>query len=74
MEFIKERMDVIMIGNPGTGKTFLAKCVGSAACNVNIKVLFTSAMDMINHLIAAEAEPVSLEKAPILSIPGTSDR
>jgi DNA replication protein DnaC len=27
-----------------------------AACNANIKVLFTTAMDMINHLIAAEAD------------------
>jgi DNA replication protein DnaC len=62
LEFIKERMDVILIGNPGTGKTFLANCIAGAACNANVKVLFTTAMDMINHLIAAEADHSLLKK------------
>lgn len=62
LEFIKERMDVILIGNPGTGKTFLANCIAGAACNANLKVLFTTAMDMINHLIAAEADHSLLKK------------
>ena len=34
----------------------MAKCVAYAACNANIKVLCTTAIDMINHLIAAEAD------------------
>ena len=62
LDFIRERKDVIMIGNPGTGKTFLAKCIAYAACNANIKVLFTTAIDMINHLIAAEADRSLLKK------------
>ncbi|NTW36905.1 MAG: ATP-binding protein, partial [Syntrophobacteraceae bacterium] len=62
LEFVKERMDVILIGNPGTGKTFLAQCIAAQACNANIKVLFTSAVDMINHLIAAEADHSLLKK------------
>ena len=62
LEFVKERMDVILIGNPGTGKTFLANCIAHAACNNNVKVLFTTAMDMINHLIAADADHSLLKK------------
>jgi DNA replication protein DnaC len=62
LEFIKERMDVILIGNPGTGKTFLANCIAGAACNANVKVLLTTAMDMINYLIAAEADHSLLKK------------
>lgn len=62
LAFIKERMDVILIGNPGTGKTFLAKCIASAACNANIKVLFTTAMDMVNQLTCAEADHSLLKK------------
>ena len=56
LDFVASHSDVILIGNPGTGKTFLAKCFAYAACNANIKVLFTTAIDMINHLIAAEAD------------------
>jgi len=62
LAFIKERMDVILIGNPGTGKTFLATCIASAACNANKKVLFTTAMDMINQLTCAEADHSILKK------------
>jgi DNA replication protein DnaC len=62
LNFVKERKDVIFIGNPGTGKTFLAKCIAYAACSANIKVLFTTAIDMINHLIAAEADRSLLKK------------
>ena len=62
LEFIKHRKDIILIGNPGVGKSFLAKCMAYATTQAAIKVLFTSAMDMINHLIAADADHSLLKK------------
>lgn len=69
LEFIEQHADLIFIGNPGTGKSFLAKCIGFAACNANKKVLFTTAMDMINQLIAAEADHSLIKKLPIYTSP-----
>ena len=62
LEFIRKKKDIILIGNPGVGKSFLAKCIAYAATQASIKVLFTTAMDMINHLIAAEADHSLLKK------------
>ena len=69
LEFVQERMDIILIGTPGTGKTFIAKAITTAACNNNIKVLFTTAIDMINHLIAAEADHSLLKKLAFYQSP-----
>jgi DNA replication protein DnaC len=40
----------------------LAKTVAYAATQQGFKVLFTTAMDMINHLVAAEADHSLLKK------------
>jgi DNA replication protein DnaC len=69
LDFLSTPMDVILIGNPGTGKTFLAKAIAYAACNANVKVLFTTAMDMINHLIAAQADHSLLKKLHLYHAP-----
>ena len=62
LEFIRQQKDVILIGNPGVGKSYLAKSMAYAATQAGIKTLFTTAMDMINHLIAAEADHSLLKK------------
>lgn len=62
LEFVQKKMDVILIGNPGVGKSFLAKSLAYAATQAGIKTLFTSTTDMINHLIAAEADHSLLKK------------
>jgi len=62
LTFVEEKKDVILIGNPGVGKSFLGKCVAYAATQAGIKTLFTTAADMINHLNAAEANSMLLQK------------
>lgn len=69
LEFITGRKDVILIGNPGVGKSHLAKSVGYAATQAGIKVVFTTAMDMINQLTAAEAEHTLLKKLQYYKTP-----
>jgi hypothetical protein len=62
LDFIKQKKDIILIGNPGVGKSFLAKCLAYKAAQKGIKTLFTPTMDMLNHLIAAEADHSLLKK------------
>jgi DNA replication protein DnaC len=61
-DFIEEKKDIIFIGNPGTAKTRLAKTIALQACLKNKRVLFTTAIDMINQLIAAQADHSLLKK------------
>ena len=62
LEFVREKKDIILIGNPGVGKTFLAKCLAYASTQEGIKTLFVSTMEMINQLIAAEGDRTFLKK------------
>ena len=60
--FVQDKKDIILIGNPGTGKTFLSKCIAYAATQAGIKTLFTTAVDMINQLVAAQTDNTLLKK------------
>jgi len=62
MEFVRQKKDVVLIGNPGVGKSFAAKIIAYAATQKGVKTLFTTAMDMINHLISAQADRTLLKK------------
>ena len=69
LDFVKQKKDVILTGNPGVGKSFIAKCLAYAATQAGIKTLFTSAMDMLNHLIAAKADHSLLKKLQYYQTP-----
>ena len=69
LDFIEKKKDIIMIDNPGTGKSYLAKCIAFAATQAGIKTLFTTAMDMVNHLIAADADHNLLKKLKYYQLP-----
>lgn len=54
--FLEKGTAVVLIGNPGVGKTFLAKIIAWRACQANQRVLFTTAMDMLNQLLASQVD------------------
>jgi len=53
-DFIDKNENIIMIGNPGTGKTHLSIAIGLNACKSEKRVLFTTAAMLSNRLIEAE--------------------
>lgn len=55
LQFIKPASNVIFLGGVGLGKTHLASALGYAACLTGYKVLFATAIDVINTLAAAQA-------------------
>lgn len=56
LAFIKERRNVILIGNSGTGKTHMAIAVGIRACEENYRVVFRSAAALVNEMIEARKD------------------
>jgi len=50
LDFIREGQNVILAGNPGTGKTHLAIALGIKACMEDYKVLFTTVPYLITKL------------------------
>jgi DNA replication protein DnaC len=55
-KFIRERSNVILIGDPGTGKTHLSIAFAVSALAKEYKVLFTSVSDMLYKLHIAKAD------------------
>jgi len=56
LRFVEQKHNVILMGPPGTGKTHLALSLGYQACSQGVKTLFTTAMNLINHLSASLAD------------------
>lgn len=55
LAFIATQTNVVLIGNVGLGKTHLSIALGHAACLNGHTVLFTTAVDIINTLAAAQS-------------------
>jgi DNA replication protein DnaC len=69
LNFLKDGTNVVLIGNPGTGKTYLAQILGWRACQANVRTLFTSAMDMLNHLLASQVDHSLVRKLRVYTEP-----
>jgi DNA replication protein DnaC len=55
LSFIPDKGNVIFMGGVGLGKTHLATALAYEACLSGYSVLFTTAMDIVNTLAAAQA-------------------
>lgn len=55
LQFMEDKANVIFLGAVGLGKTHLAAALGYTACLAGKSVLFTTAVDAINTLAAAQA-------------------
>jgi len=53
--FVEKKTNVILVGACGLGKTHLSIALGYEACQRGYSVLFTTAVDALNNLIAAHA-------------------
>jgi len=54
--FLKDKASVVFVGGVGLGKSHLALALGHAACLQGHSVLFTTAVEAINTLAAAQAQ------------------
>ncbi len=52
-DFIKKRQNVVMIGNPGSGKTHTSIGLGLKACYAGFNVRFYTAANLANELVEA---------------------
>ena len=55
-EYIVQREPILMVGNPGVGKTHIATGLGLAACRQGRKVRFYTAARLVNELLLAQDE------------------
>lgn len=53
-DFVSKRQNIVMIGNPGTGKTHLSIALGVKACMQGMNVKFYTAANLSNELIEAQ--------------------
>jgi DNA replication protein DnaC len=67
--FIREKKNVVFIGNPGTGKTHLSVAIGIRALMKGFKVYFTSVAEMLQTLNASRADNSYYQKVAFYLAP-----
>jgi DNA replication protein DnaC len=54
--YLEKAESIIMVGNPGLGKTHVATGIAMAACRQGLRVRFYNAAGLVNELIQAQEE------------------
>jgi DNA replication protein DnaC len=55
LQFLADKTNCVFLGPSGVGKTHLANAIGQLACLRGHRVRFTTAADLVNDLVAAQA-------------------
>jgi len=55
-EYLDHRENLLLVGNPGTGKTHLATALGVAACTQGRRVRFYTVTGLVTHLLERREE------------------
>jgi DNA replication protein DnaC len=55
-DFIRNRQNILLIGNPGSGKTHLSIALGLKACQAGFRVKFTTAATLATMLVEAREQ------------------
>lgn len=69
LDFLQQGASVVIIGNPGVGKTFLAHILVWRACQAHVRVLFTTTMEMLNQLLASQVDQSLIRKLKVYPEP-----
>jgi DNA replication protein DnaC len=69
LDFIRQNESVLFIGEPGTGKSHLARSLGFIACKGRYKVFYTTCSDMLNDLNQGVYEKTMLKRLQKYQLP-----
>lgn len=62
LEFITQKTNVVFLGRTGLGKSHLATALAHAACQKGHRVLFTTAVNIVNQLQASQSDGTFMKR------------